>query len=276
MDTPTAVSQRKGEVVAALRYFVLGPVQALDQNRVNVPLARAKQRTVLTLLLLNRGKPVTIERMVDALWEDDPPASARKNVHTYVWRLRQSLGGAEPGPLVASGSSYQLNAAPDEVDLDVFETLTLQSGRLRAQGNPHAALSAMRKALDLWRDEPFGNVPLSMTLAAARDRLVERRLMLLEDYVETSLACGLAASVIPELQRFVREHPWRERFTAQLMRALHQTGRRGDALAVYQRTRGLLSHELGVDPGLELRRTHQRILVEDVRDTELRYPDYVA
>ena len=252
--------------VVTLRYFVLGTVEALDQNRTRIPLARAKQRTVLTLLLLNRGRPVAIERMVDALWEDDPPVSARKNLHTYVWRLRQSLGGGETGPLVATSAGYQLNAAPHEVDLDVFESLIEDGERLRAGRDQLGALTAMNKALELWRDEPFQNVPSSMMLEAERERLIERRLLLIEDYVETSLLVGLAARVIPELRQFVRAHPWRERFAAQLMRALHQTGRRGEAITVYGNTRALLARELGVDPGPELRRTHQDILLDEVRE----------
>lgn len=214
---------------------LLGTVgAAVDGSEVD--LGPPQQRALLALLALHRGNRVRVDAIVDALWPDDPPASAAKVVQTYVSRLRKTLG-AEAINRVDSG--YALAAGID-VDALRFREL-VRAGRAD-------------EALTLWRGDALTDVPV---LGAEARRLEDLRLTALEDRLERQ------APPVAELEALVAAHPTRERLTGQLVLALYRSGRQADALAAYRDARRRLVEEHGLEPSPELRELERRVLQQD-------------
>ncbi|GAA1270802.1 AfsR/SARP family transcriptional regulator [Saccharothrix xinjiangensis] len=249
-----------------LRFEVLGLLRAV-RGGGEVDLGAAKQRAVLTVLLLARNTPVSRDQIIEAVWGDHPPSSAVNLVQTYVAGLRRALEPSRarraPAELLTSvGDGYLLRVEPTAVDLDDFERGVVAANRLRASGDLVAAATALEEALALWRGEPLGGVA-GLFAEVERGRLVERRLAVLEERAELMLLIGRGAEQIPSLTSLVAEHPLRERGHGLLMRALCQAGRQAEALAAYREARRVLVEELGVEPGPELRKLHQAVLSGD-------------
>jgi DNA-binding SARP family transcriptional activator len=228
-------------------FRLLGPLEAVVDG-TPVQLAAAKPRALLALLLLNRNRAVSTERLIDELWGDDPPAQATKSVQVYVSQLRKTLG---PDRLVTRPPGYLLRVEPGELDLERFEELTAQA---RAEP-PTEARDTLAGALALWRGAPE-------PVAA---RLEELRANAYEDWLHASVESG--DPVIPQLEELVTREPLRERPRALLMLALYRAGRQADALELFRRTRDLFVDELGIEPGPELRELEQAMLRQD---TDLR------
>jgi DNA-binding SARP family transcriptional activator/tetratricopeptide (TPR) repeat protein len=226
-----------------VEFRVLGPLEVLDRAR-SLQLGGAKQRALLALLVLNANRVVSRDRLVDALWGEDPPETAVTTVQVYVSRLRKVLG---PKTLVTRTPGYLLHVAPGCLDLDQFE-------RLRAAGRPGQALA-------LWRGPPLAEFtePFARTEAA---RLEDLRLAALEERIELDLAQAKHADLIGELQGLIAEHPHRERLRGQLMLALYRSGRQTEALEAFRDARASLD-ELGIAPREELRRLERSILTQD-------------
>ncbi|MFD7658505.1 BTAD domain-containing putative transcriptional regulator [Actinosynnema sp. NPDC059797] len=249
-----------------LRFEVLGLLRAVRGGE-EVDLGAAKQRAVLTVLLLARNTPVSRDQIIEAVWGDHPPSSAVNLVQTYVAGLRRALEPSRarraPAELLTSvGDGYLLRVEPSAVDLDDFERRVVAANRLRASGDLVAAATALEEALALWRGEPLGGVA-GLFAEVERGRLVERRLAVLEERAELMLLIGRGAEQVPALASLVAEHPLRERGHGLLMRALCQAGRQAEALAAYREARRVLVEELGVEPGPELRKLHQAVLSGD-------------
>jgi DNA-binding SARP family transcriptional activator/tetratricopeptide (TPR) repeat protein len=243
---------------------VLGPLQ-VRTGEAWTEVSPPKWRTLAAALLVEPGEVVSTERLIDELWGDDPPHSARQLVSGYVLRLRRLIGDPGGHVLVTQSPGYRLAIARAEVDAGRFEELAAE-GR-RALTGDHAGLAAelCAEALAMWRGTALADVPRGPLVAAEAARLEELRLETAERRIEAELRCGRGAGLIPELQRLTVAYPLRERFWQQLMRALQGCGRPAEALAAYAQVREVLADQLGADPGPELQHLHHRLLIGDPR-----------
>jgi YVTN family beta-propeller protein len=241
-----------------ITFRLLGPLEVFDEQRP-VALGGPKQRALLAVLLVHRGEAVSTDRLVDALWAEQAPASAAKIVQGYVSHLRRALGD---GLLVTRGGGYLLQTAPGQVDLDRFEPLVAEGRRALEVGDARVASERLREALALWRGPPLADFAYERFAQAEIARLEEARLAALEDRIDADLAFGEHAQLVSELESLVHQHPLRERLQAQLMLALYRCGRQADALERYQQARRELV-EVGVEPGRVLRELERAILAQD-------------
>jgi DNA-binding SARP family transcriptional activator len=221
---------------------------------------------VLARLIVARRRVVPVDRLVDDLWDGDPPAGAVGAVRTFVAALRRALEPGRPprAPsrlLVTEGPGYALRAEPDAVDAWCFERETAAAATLP----PGQALERLEQALERWRGPAYAEFADEHWARAERSRLAEIRLNAVERRAENRLALGLAAETVPDLDAHVAEHPWREDAWRLLALALYRTGRQADALAVLRQARSLLAEQLGMDPGARLRRMESDILRQDPR-----------
>lgn len=237
-----------------MRSRVLGPVEVWVDVAWRAPSGRL-QRTLLGLLLARVGQPVSSDLLVTELWGEgrDEQASARLQVHVH--RLRKLLG--DPDLLVTVDGGYRLDLDQDDVDWRVFDRLA--DAVLAAEPGAPSRAEQAREALALWRGEAFAGLD-DAVCAGVRDRLVERRLAVAEALYADEVASGGHGAVLADLATLAAEHPLRESVQALLMDALHQTGRQGEALEVFRRTRERLVDELGADPSPQLLDMHDRVL----------------
>ncbi len=237
---------------------LLGPIEA-ERDGAPVALGGPKPRTLLAVLALEPGRVVSVDRLVEALWPGEPPETAAHAVQVYVSQLRKALGPA----IATRAPGYELELAPEHVDVHRFARLT-QDGRAALEGgDPVSAEGALREALALWRGPALADFfyePFAQTEIA---RLEELRTVTLEERIEADLALGRHAELVSELEALVSAQPLRERPRAQLMLALYRSGRQADALAAYRTARETLVEELGIDPGPELRELEAAILRQD-------------
>jgi len=255
------LSLRPTRVAAAskLRFHILGPLEVWSDGAI-VDLGAQKQRAVLAILLLNANRVVATERLIDELWSEKPPETARSALQVYVAAVRKALGG-EASALRTSAPGYVLDVEPGALDLHRFIALRAEA---QAAGDEERRSELLREALGLWRDTPLADLSAEPFAAKAVARLEDLRLEALEQRVDADLALGRHASLVPELEVLVAEQPYRERLRAQLMLALYRSGRQADALGAYQEGRRLLMDELGLEPGDELKRLERSILRHDV------------
>src|SRR4051812_29618308 len=228
-----------------------------------VRIGAAKERLILVLLALNAQRVVSAERLIDALWGEDPPESAGVSLRVLISRLRKSLAAAGCGDAIhARSPGYVL--AGDEVDVDVgcFEALAGRGSAQLAAGSARAAAVTLRTALALWRGDRLAESS-ETRLGGEAARLAEARLAAVEARVDTDLSCGRHAELVGELEELCRAHRLRERLWAQRMLALYRCSRQADALAAGQQLRTILAEELGLDPGSELRQLETAILAQD-------------
>lgn len=246
------------EAVRAVRGELLGPIRAL-RGGVELPLGPPRQRAVLAVLLLQEGRPMTFEALVDAVWGDRPPGQVRNLVQKYVSGVRRALG-EEAGPRW-TGSGYVLTGLAID-DLAERRALLARAVTARNAGELDRADALATRAEALWRGE-FAEGLAGPLLAAERRRWHEKRLLVLETRMAGLVEGGRYHECVHELVRQVATHPLRERLVWLLMLALYRSGRSADALLAYEETRLRMARELGCDPGPELRGLHQRILRQD-------------
>jgi DNA-binding SARP family transcriptional activator len=238
-----------------IRYRILGPFEArLGEEPVALP--GGKPSALLARLLLDQGRVVSVDALVDSLWAD-APASAHKIVQVYVSQLRKALG---PARIETRAPGYLVRAQAEELDLGRFESLVASA---QSAGEPSGRAELLREALSLWRgpalaefrDEPFAQT--------ASRRLGELRLNALEQRLEVDLELGEHSSLVPELESLVAAEPLREGPRRQLMLALYRSGRQAEALERYREGRRILVGELGIEPGPALQALEQAILRQD-------------
>lgn len=238
---------------------ILGPFEVIDDDGRVVDVGGARPQALLVALALAGGHPVPADQLLDQLWPDaDFPARNRLQVH--VSRLRKVLGGE---CIVTRAGGYALEVPPSALDADRFEDLAARGRAALRLQDASAATRLLRQALGLWRGAPLAEFADGEFAAAVITRLREARLAAVEDRVEAELMLGGHGELAGELEALVQAHPLRERLWGQLMVALYRSGRQGDALGAYQRARIMLSGELGVDPGPELRRLEAAVLAQD-------------
>jgi DNA-binding SARP family transcriptional activator len=212
---------------------------------------------VLGILLTRANTPVPVDVLVDALWAGQRDPRAAKKLQLHVHRLRRALGN--PTRISHDNGGYTIHVHPGELDAERFESALTEC----AAAGPARAVALLRAALQSWRGEAFSDLIDLPLLRAEADRLAERRLAGLALLYTAELACGHAVAIIPELAELASRHPMREQLQGLLMTALHQSGRRAEALEVYHRTRGALVEQLGLEPGSALHRLERAILTGD-------------
>lgn len=239
---------------------MLGPIELVGDDGRPVRLPEGKPRALLALLLLEAGRVVSVDRLVDALWGERPPATAAKIVQGYVSRLRKLLPAAL---LETRAPGYVLHVENDQLDVSRFEQLRSEAAVAADEGRSQAAATLLAEALRLWRGRPLADVADELELPGELARLEELRLATLEERVAADLGLGRESQLVAELEALTKAHPLRERLRAQLMLALYRLGRQADALAVYRDARQLLVEELGIEPGAELQELERQILTHD-------------
>ena len=240
---------------APAEFGVLGPIRFLRggvEQRVGGP----RERAVLARLVFDANRVVSVDRLIEAVWHDDPPASARGQIAICMSRLRRALG--EAGRVIDTASpGYVARLDEDAVDWLRFNGLVGRARPRAASGDVTGAAALLREALGLWRGAPFEDLP---GLRAEAVSLQSARLDAVEACAELELRLGLHHRVGKELPAVVAEHPLRERARAQLMLAQYRSGRRADALRTYQDGRRVLVEQIGLEPGPELRELHEQVL----------------
>jgi peptide/nickel transport system substrate-binding protein len=240
---------------------LLGPVEATRDGRT-IPLGAAKQRALLAMLALDANATVSVNRLVDGLWGDDPPASAAKMVQLYVSQLRRLLAGDE-AQILTHGRGYELRLAQgDAIDAARFQRLVEQADR-GGGGTASGPGDPAREALALWRGDALADVAGEPFAGPEVRRLDELWLRAAHLVVDGDLAAGRDEEALARLERLIRHYPLRERLHAQRMLALYRSGRQAEALEAYVAARRQLVDEVGVEPGAELQELHERMLRHD-------------
>jgi DNA-binding SARP family transcriptional activator len=249
----------------ALECRALGELSVLAGGQP-VDLGGPKQRLLLAILLSRANATVRTDELVEALWNDQPPRTARKNLQAYVSRLRRFFGER----LAHVGTGYRLRLVPDQCDLLRFEDLVRTGRQAARDGDVETARQLLDRALAGWDGPPLGEFGDLPVLAVTRDRLQELFLSALEDWAELETDNEGHRAALDRLEEPVRQHPLRERLAAGWMLALAQSGRPNEALAHFEWVRRVLAEELGVRPGPMLSRLHARLLAGDIADLPAR------
>jgi DNA-binding SARP family transcriptional activator len=238
-----------------MEFRILGKLEVRDRGRL-IELRRRKPRALLAVLLLRTRQFVSADELIDALWGDGSPPTARAALQNYVSQLRAALG---PGVIESGPGGYMLDVLPDQVDLARFEQL-VADGRT-TQGEER--VEKLGAALELWRGQPLADLAYEPFAALEIGRIEELRTAAIEDLVDARFALGAGAELVSELEELVAQHPFRERLRGQLMLALYRAGRQADALEAYQEARRLFVDELGIEPGSSLRSLEGAILRQE-------------
>ncbi|MGH3422295.1 MAG: AfsR/SARP family transcriptional regulator, partial [Streptosporangiaceae bacterium] len=238
---------------------LFGQLEALDGG-VPVPVRGAKQRALLALLALQRGQPVSADRLIDVLWGDGQAANPANALQAQIGQLRRTFG---PAAIITTEAGYALDVGPEDVDVVRFEHLGALGRRLAEAGQAADASAALGKALGLRRGEPLADFTYAGFFDAERTRLDELTLAAIESRAGADLMLGRHGELVGELEALCREHPVRERLWEVLMLALYRAGRQAEALSAFTEVRDRLAGELGIDPGPALRELQARILAQD-------------
>jgi predicted ATPase/DNA-binding SARP family transcriptional activator len=249
----------RGGTVGLVEVRLFGELEAL-QDGVAVPVRGAKQRALLALLALHRGKPVSADRLIDHLWGDGEVANPANALQAQIGQLRRSLGSAA---IVTSEAGYALGVGPGDVDVVRFEQLVGTGRRLVEEGEVALASTALGEALALRRGEPLAEFAYAGFADVERAQLDELTLVAIEARAGADLVLGLHGELVGELEALCREHPLRERLWELLILALYRSGRQAEALRAYTEARDRLVDELGIEPGRALRALQARVLAQD-------------
>jgi DNA-binding SARP family transcriptional activator/tetratricopeptide (TPR) repeat protein len=249
----------------AAEFGVLGAVEARIDGRP-VDLGHARQRCVLSVLLVEAGRPVSVDQLVDRLWGEHAPQRAASALYSYLSRLRSAVAADGRVEIRREPGGYLLTVDPQAVDLHRFRKMMT---RARSAESDRSAAALIADALGLWRGEPFAGLDTSW-LDGMRRILLDERFAAELDHYDVLLRLGRHGELLPALSAAVAEHPLDERLAGQAMLALYRCGRQADADAQFRRIRHRLADELGSDPGAALRRLHEQILAADPALTEIR------
>lgn len=245
----------------SVRVAVLGPVRAWIGS-VPVELGGPRQRSLLARLVLAQGRVVSVDRLIEDLWQGEPPPKALSALQAYVSHLRRVLEPdrqrrAPATVIVSEAPGYRLRLPVDAVDAWHVDE---QVRRAQADSDAASRVSVLTSALEHWAGDPYAEVSDARWASAEAARLAELRFTAIELRAQAYLSLNNDALVVGELERHVREHPTREGAAAILATALYRTGRQADALNVLRRARSHLADELGLEPGRPLRDLEDDIL----------------
>lgn len=248
-----------------MQFSVLGSTE-VTAGGVQLELGGVKQRAILGYLVLHANKVVPTSQILQAMWEGNPPPTARKMVQNAVSGIRRMLA-SHPGPnaptLHTHAPGYQLRVDTNIVDLFRFRVLVREGRAAITDGMPGHGVELLRDALSLWRGRALADLVETGIGWSELAAIEDERLSALEDRLDAELTCGRHREITPELEVLTATEPLRERLCLQFMLALYRSGRQADALRVYRRTREALIDGLGLEPGRELRELQQRILEHD-------------
>ncbi|WP_232666884.1 AfsR/SARP family transcriptional regulator [Pseudonocardia sp. TRM90224] len=237
---------------------VLGPLVA-ELDGCPVAPSAAKPRQVLALLAIRAGQVVPGATLIDELWDDRPPPSARATLQTYVMQVRKHLATGKAA-VATRLNGYLLDVAPECVDANRYERLVRAGAAAADQDDPATAARLYRDALDMWRGPALVDVPVGPVLAIEVTRLEEGRLAALEARIDAELRLGRHLAVLGDLAALSASHPTHENLTAQYMTALSLAGRPRQALDAFRRLRATLVDELGMEPSARVQHLHREIL----------------
>ena len=233
-------------------FRILGPLEVEGESGP-ITLGGQKQRALLAALLLEAGRVVATDRLVDLLYGEDAPKTATTSLQNAISRLRKELGA---DVLETRAPGYVLRIAPDQVDARRFELMMRDARRAGAEERREL----LHRALELWRGPALAEFAFEQFAQAEIRRLEELRLVAREERIEADLELGRHGDVVGELEALVGEHPLRETLRRQLMLALYRSGRQAEALDAYQDARSRFVDELGIEPGPDLKRLQSEIL----------------
>jgi DNA-binding SARP family transcriptional activator len=238
-----------------LSFQLLGPLD-ISANGDAIQLDRQMPRTLLALLLVCAGEFVLSDWLVDELWTDEPPETARASLQNFVCQLRKVLGA----DVVLTGvQGYRLNVQPEQIDTVRFRQAAAAG---RALAAPRSCAARLRAGLELWRGRAFEDVVRTPALELEASLLHEQRTSALEDAIDAELQLGYDADLVAELERLIADEPYRERLRAQLALALYRSGRQQEALDGLRQARRTLRCELGLEPSPPLRELERAILAQ--------------
>lgn len=241
-------------------FRVLGPVTvSLAGQPIDLP--TAMQRRLLAILLCRPGAAISIDQLIDAMWQDDAPATARKTLQIYVHRLRRA---GLHDRILRDSSGYTLSVLSDEVDSSIFREKARLASDARHNGNLLLASQTYRRALGLWRGEPFADVSECMFVDGHANQLRELRLGTTECFADVELALGNHHDLVGALVASCAAFPYAERLRGQLMLAMYRSGRLADALGEFRSIHRTLIDDLGVEPGPEIRQLHDQLLRDEI------------
>lgn len=242
-----------------MKFLILGPLVIRSGDR-EVVISAPRQRIVLTMLLLNPNKVVSVDRIAQFVWDDPLPRSAAATVRTYVMRLRRVLDSFGADQIQTHAPGYLVRVQEGDTDLGSFHSHRRTAKTRAESGDLAGAVEELDRGLGLWRSDPFVDLPCSRLHEAEGDHLRELRLQTLGWRVDMQLELQRHAEILPELRRVVREQPLNEAFVGRLMLALFRSGQQPEALGLFQRVRADLIAQFGMEPGADLRKIQSRIL----------------
>lgn len=251
-----------------LEFAILGPLEVL-RSGTRLHLGGRQQRAILALLLCEADRVVSIDRLTDALWGEDPPVGYLTTVQTYIYHLRELLepdrarGTASRVVTTAPGGGYRLHMADGSLDVVLFEDLVVRGAAALDGHDPGQAVGFFGRALGLWRGEVLGDLAEFGFVAPVAGRLQELRMSAVESRMEALLLLGHHGAAVVELDRLVADYPLREGLHAVRILALYRSGRQADALEAYRRLRAMLHEELGIEPSPPLQVLHRAILAQE-------------
>lgn len=254
-----------------LRFGILGPLEISAGFR-SLPLGTPKQRAVLATLIIHRNRPVGIDSLIDAAWEQDRPEGSRATVYTYVSNLRRlvSTTGADSHSILASAPpGYRLAVADNQYDVARFISQRSAGLRAAAAGSFEQASDHLSAALAEWRGPVLDDLREFSFVTRLANSLVEDKIIAHTALAEAEIACGRADSVISELGELIPEHPYHEALWRQLIAAYYVSERQSDALDAYRRLKTSLAEDLGVDPGPKVRTLYEQVLRQQALDTRV-------
>ncbi|WP_236792321.1 AfsR/SARP family transcriptional regulator [Amycolatopsis sp. GM8] len=249
-----------------MRYQLLGPLQVVEGGEIRT-VGAPKIETLFAVLLIRANQTVSSDELIGEIWGDNPPRRVRAGLHVYVSQLRKGFARPDAGGAVIETQANGYLLRVDESLVDLFELRALHArGRELLPSSPERALACFTAATKLFRGPVLARIR-DRAIVSTFSRMVEAvRLECLESIARCSLQTGRHRELVSDLSGWIDEHPLHEAFREQLMLALHRSGRRADALAAYHSARKVLREELGLEPGLTMRRLQTAIL-----DSE---PDY--
>jgi DNA-binding SARP family transcriptional activator len=245
-----------------VEFRILGPLEVVEDGSP-VALGTLKERLVLGVLLLHANEFVSRERLIDDLWGEAPPPTARQAVNVYLYRLRKTLSHGGGDPIATASGGYRLHVDPELLDASRMQLLVANARECVSKGELASATERFQEALSLWRGPTLAGLRLESRGRDEVARLDELRLAALMDRIDCDLALGRQEQVLGELNVLVREHPLRERLRAQQMLAFYRAGRQAEALEAYAEARRTLVDDLGIEPSDPLQRLQQAILRDD-------------
>ncbi|WP_051831501.1 AfsR/SARP family transcriptional regulator [Streptomyces violens] len=244
-------------------FRLLGPLE-VGRGPCPLPLRAARQKLILATLLLSAGRVVPVAGLIEAVWGEQPPNTARSQIHICISQLRHKLADAvyDGRRIETRTYGYILRAEPGDLDVAVFRERVAAADLAAAHGRPEQAAGLYRAALGLWRGPALSGLAGDAAGRAAA-QLEEERIAAAEKRIELELRLGRHRALVHELTGLVGDHPLNERLSGYLMTALYRSGRQAEALASYQRARHRLAAELGLEPGRELRALERAILRQE-------------